>query len=73
MEECEERHFDADKNVCESKGDVFAVMIWSKSTDGTSGDQDGYDYGLPEGEEEDSLDADELRDRSENIDLQDDE
>jgi hypothetical protein len=57
----EKGHFDADEEVVEAYGDFGGVGVRSEAGDEFGGDEGGYEEGLPEGEEEDSFDAEEFR------------
>ena len=61
MGDGEKGHFDADEEVVESDRDFGGIGVRAEAGDEFSGDEGGDKEGLPEGEEEDSFDAEEFR------------
>ena len=60
MCEGEYRHLEADERVGEPERDVLRVGVRAELRDRAAGDEDGDEDRLPEGEEEDAFDAEEL-------------
>jgi hypothetical protein len=67
VREREEGHLEADEQVCECQRDLVLVLVagvWAEVGDDTGRDEDGDEERLPEGEEQDTLDAKEFGDRT---------
>lgn len=56
----EQRHFETDEGVREAQRDVFGICVWAEFDYGSRCHENGDEYGLPEREEQDSFDTEEL-------------
>lgn len=64
MRQGKEGHLETDEGVGETERDMLVVSVGTETADGTGGDEEGDDDGLPEGEKQDAFDAEEFGHRA---------